>query len=145
MGQLNGIHDVGDHVLPVFFRYLFQLSCQSQVLDDCHIHVKRRLLRQITDVFLCLLRLLQNVMAVDHYRSFCGCNVAGDHIHGCRFSCSVGAQETIDLTFFRLKAQMVYRCMISIPFRQILNFYHGSSSFFCLSSARAPDSSTNIF
>ena len=58
-----------NHVIHLFFtfffRYLLQFSCKLQILPNCHIHIYRRLFRQIANTLLCKLRLFQNIMPLD--------------------------------------------------------------------------------
>ena len=61
---------------------LFQVVHEIKVLHDGHVKVQRRKLRQIADAFLCLLRLLQDIVAVDQHLALRRCQIAGDDVHG---------------------------------------------------------------
>ena len=65
-------------------------------------------------------------MAVNQYLAFRRCQIAGDNVHRCRFSCSVRAKEAIDLAFFYGKTQVVDCYMVAIAFHQVFNLYQCS-------------------
>ena len=85
----NHIHNFFDHGRLLCSWNFFKISDKLQVLKNSHVKVKRWLLRKIANTFFCFLRLLQNIMSINNNASFCGSNIAGDHIHGSRFTGSI--------------------------------------------------------
>ena len=118
------IHDFFDHGFFLVFWDFFQIRCKFHIFQNGHIEIKRWLLGKITDAFFCLFRLFQNIMSVYGYCTFCRRDIAGDHIHCCRFSCAVGTKKSINFAFLYLKRKVVNCCMVSIPFDQIADFNH---------------------
>ena len=127
--DLHQFHNFLNMFFPFSLGYFLQFRSKLQIFQYSHIHIQRRYFRKITDAFLCLLRFLQNVMAVDHNFSF-GCRqVSCDNIHRRGFSRAVRPKKAINLPFFHRKIQSVDRKMVPITLYQVLHLYQCSSSF----------------
>ena len=116
------LHDPGDLCLAVLARHFLELRCKCQVLPHRHIRIKRRNFRQIPDRALCLLRLIENIIAVYDNLSFSRSEVSGHYVHCGGFACSVRSEETVHGTLIDRKAEVVNGEMITVLFGKILYF-----------------------
>ena len=64
----------------------------------------------------CLLYTSQNIVTVNENFPFRRSNIASNHVHCSRFSCSVWSEKAVNFSFFHCKIQVVYRCMVTIFF-----------------------------
>ena len=81
--DLYHIHDFFDLFIFLVSWDFFQICRKFHIFKNCHIKIERRHFRQIADAFLSCFWFFQNIMTIDHYFSFCGCNVSCDHVHCC--------------------------------------------------------------
>ncbi len=107
----------------------FQSSHKLQVFQNCHVHVKGRLLRQIADIPLGLVRFCEDIVPVDEYLALGGPKVPCHDIHSCGFPCAVGPEESIDLSLLDGKIQVIYSHVIAVVFHQISDFDQSDASF----------------
>ena len=120
--NLYHIHDFFYHVRFFVLWDFFEISHKFHVFQNGHVEIERRLFRQITDTFLCFLRLFQNIVSVYSDSSFRGCNVSCYHVHRSGFTRTVRAEESIDFALLYCERKVVNRCMITISFDQIIYF-----------------------
>ena len=101
-----------------------QLIHEVQVFPHRHVQIQRRLLRQIADVGLGSVGILQHVVAVDLHHTLAGRQISGEYIHGGGFARAVGAEETQDLPLVHLEADILHRTVGAIPLREVLYLDH---------------------
>ncbi len=117
--QSGHFQHLGDLTGALCFGNLFQLRAETQIFCHRHILIKGRLLRQIADTSLGLLRLGENVVSVNYDLSLrCG-EIARYHVHGGGLARTVGAEETINFSVLNGQVQMVYRQMVTVTLDQI--------------------------
>ena len=93
-------HGIVDLVFAVSTVDALCLRNESQIFAGRHVHVQRRLLRQIADALLGFNRLLENIMAVDDDRTGGRCETAGNDVHRRGFTRAVRAEKSVDLSLF---------------------------------------------
>ena len=98
---------------------------EVQIFAHRHVQIQRRLLRQVADVGLGLIRLLQHVVAVDFHNALRRRQIAGENVHGSGFSRAVRPQEPEDFALFHCEADMVHGAVPAISLRQVLYLDHG--------------------
>ncbi len=125
-GHVDDALDLGG---PLVLGDVFQPGAEVQVLRHRHVHIHRRLLRQVADALFGLLRLLQDVVAVDDDFALGGGEITGHHVHGGGFASTIWAEKTVDFPFLDGQVQVVHRQVAAIPLDQIPEFYHRGSSF----------------
>ena len=100
---------------------LFEFVHKIQILFYGHVHIQRRLLRQITDMGLGCDRILQNLMSINGHSTFRTGEVAGNDVHGGGFPRAVWPQETQDFSPFNGKADVVDGIFVAIPFDEVFD------------------------
>ena len=123
-------HDFFYHGFLLIFWDFFEISNETHIFAYCHVEIKRRHFRQISDTFFGLFRFIQYVMTINGYRSLRRCYITGNHIHSRRFTSSVWPQKAVDFAFLNFKRKVVNCRMVSIAFDQIVYFNHKSLLLF---------------
>ena len=109
-------HGALDFFLELVFGHVFDGCRKCEILFNCHLHVERGQLGKISDASFCFLRLFQHVVAVNEHSARGGGYVTGDDVHRGRFTCTVGTQKTVYLSFFNGEAYFVDCIMITVFF-----------------------------
>ena len=124
--------DLPDHLadLPVelFAPQPLGLPDKPQVFQRGLVQIERRLLGQVTDQALGLLRLGQNIKAAHRHAARCRRQAAGHNVHGGRLARAVRPEEAVNMAFGDLEGQVVDREKIAVVFCQVFDLYHGRTS-----------------
>jgi len=91
---------LADHLQPVAplgRRDAAQLADEVKEVDDHHVVVERRVLRQVADLPLRCEGIVRHCDAADQRRARRGSEVAGQHLHRRRLAGAVRAEEADDL------------------------------------------------
>ena len=104
--------------------YLLKTHNKSKIFHNRQVCVKRRNFRQIADASLGLLRTLLHADPFHNNTSLCRGKITCQHVHGCRFSCTVRSEKPQNVSIVDFKRKMIHRELLSIFLRQILNFNH---------------------
>jgi len=122
--DLGDLSDFVEVLCPVELA-VFDFINEIQVFVYGHIHVKRRLFGKETDELFRFVRIFENVDAA--YLSFAGSGrkVACEDIHCGGLAGTVGTEETYDLTFADLEADIIHSELGTVIFDKIGDFNHG--------------------
>ena len=107
---------------------LFKVINKAEILLDGHIKVKGRQLGEIAYLLLCGCGIVQNVYPVDEHLSVGGGNVACEDIHGCGFTCAVGAEKAQYLAVIYGKRDIVQSFFAAVMLGKVFNLDHYSHS-----------------
>ena len=130
IGDLGHLHDPADLLRQGLVLDSLGPAHEGQVLPGRPVQVQRRLLRQVADKALGLLRLLEDVVAVDADLPLAGGQAPGHDVHGGGFSRAVGTQKAVDLALLDGEGQIRYRGVAAVPLGQMAYFDQCKSSFF---------------
>src|SRR5262249_44181179 len=72
-------------------------------------------------------RLIEDIEAGNHRASFRGRHVAGQDAHGRRLARAIRTEEAEYLSSFHLEADVVDGRDATVPFADVLNFYHSNT------------------
>ncbi len=127
--QLCQIHHLFNICHLTVFIYFFQFRYKLKIFQNLHVAIYRRKFGQIPDTLFCLFRLFVYIVSINNYFSGSSADVAGNHIHGGRFSRAVGTEEAIDIARFQSNVQIIYSHILTILFCKMSDF---NQNFFLL-------------
>src|SRR5437763_6125683 len=130
--------DVIDALASIAARHLAKLAAEVEVFLDLHFGVKRDVFREISQGLAHLLGLMEDIKAIDARPATGGRQITRQHLQRGRFSRAVWPEESDDLPFGHIKADMVNRQCLAVFFGQIFDRNHVSS--FCNSAKSRPRS-----
>ena len=106
-----------------------ELIGKVQLFLHCHVQIEGWLLGQIADFLFCPNGVFQHINAADFHAAAGGGDIAGQNIHGGRFTCTIGPQKTYDLPFLNLEGDVVDRGFVAVFFHKPVDFNHSFGPF----------------
>ena len=120
-GEGHGLLDLSG---PVLLGQQLEPGAEVQIFQHRHVQIQGGLIGQIAHAPLGLLRLLQDVVAVDDDLTLGGGQISGDHVHGGGLTGAVQAQQTAYLALLDGQIQVIHRRLVAISLDQIVDFDH---------------------
>ena len=124
VGDARALHHLLDASRPLAGGHAFDLGDEPEILEDAHVGVERRRLRQVAGAALGLDRLVEDVEPGDNGFAFGGRHVAGQDAHRRRLAGAVGSEEPENLAALDPEADVVDRGDAAVAFREVLNLDH---------------------